>query len=263
MARERLTLALRRGATALALLCGLDALVEPYLLEVAHHRRALPMPRVKIAHLSDLHTQGFGLREKRLLSAVARASVDLVAITGDTVDGGDLEVARPLLEGLAALKPRLGIVAVNGNWEHWRPVHGDERAFFDSVGVRFLRNEGLAVRDDLWVVGLEDPLAGDFDVRAAFARVPSGMASIALMHAPIGHEAIDGRATVALAGHTHGGQVRVPWLGALWRPPGSGRFDRGWYDGKTPMFVSSGSGTSIMRVRFACLPEVAILDLGN
>lgn len=254
---------LRRASAALALLCAVDAVVEPHLLVVSHHTRSAPMKRVRVAHLSDLHTHGFGLRERRLVEQVARERPDLVAITGDTVDDGDLEVARPVLTALAATKPPLGVVAVHGNWEHWRPVQGDIRAFYASTGVRFLDNESVKVRDDLWIVGLDDPLAGHFDVGAAFAGVPAQVATIALMHAPIGHPAIDGRATIALAGHTHGGQVRIPLLGPVWRPPGSGDYDRGWYESKTPLHVSSGTGTSVLRVRFACLPEIAILDLGG
>ncbi|MBI2395777.1 MAG: metallophosphoesterase [Deltaproteobacteria bacterium] len=254
---------LRRAIAGLALLCAVDAVVEPHLLVVSHHARSAPTKRVRVAHLSDLHTGGFGLRERKLVARVAEERPDLIAITGDTVDEGDLEVARPVLTALAALKPPLGVVAVHGNWEHWRPVRGDARAFYASTGVRFLDNESVKVRDDLWIVGLDDPFAGHADVATAFARVPANVATIALMHAPIGHPAIDGRATIALAGHTHGGQVRVPWFGPLWRPPGSGDYDRGWYEGKTPLHVSSGSGTSVLRVRFACLPEIAILDLGG
>lgn len=249
--------------SALAVVCGLDALIEPYMLVVSHHTRAAPFRRLRVAHLSDLHSGGFGVRERKLVARLAEEKPDLIVLTGDTVDGGDLEPARGVMTAIASLRPALGVFAVHGNWEHWHPVSGDAHAFYASTGARFLRNESVRLRDDLYLVGLDDPLAGDFDPKAGFAAVPSGVATLALMHAPVGIEAIAGRATFALAGHTHGGQVRLPWLGALWRPPGSGRFDRGWYPGPTPMHVSSGIGTSIMRLRFACLPDLAILELGG
>jgi uncharacterized protein len=250
---------IRRAVYLFAGACTLDALIEPYLLTVAHHRLTVPELRapLRIAHVSDLHVQSFGLREKALLAALEVEKPDLIAITGDTVDGGDLEVARPLLKAMHA---PLGVLAVAGNWEHWRPVHGDQAAFYASVGARFLRNESVRLRPDLIVIGLDDALSGDPDARA-FRSLGEGL-HLALFHAPIGIDMAKAHAHVALAGHTHGGQVRVPFFGPLWRPPGSAEFDRGWYsrDG-VRMHVSSGLGTSIFRVRFACRPELAILDL--
>lgn len=244
----------------IAAACTFDALIEPYLLTVAHHRVTATELRapLRVAHVSDLHVQSFGMREKALLAALEKEKPDLIAITGDTVDGGDLEVARPLL---TAMRAPLGVLAVAGNWEHWRPVHGDQAAFYASVGARFLRNESIRVRSDLIVLGLDDALSGDPDDRA-FRSLGDGL-RLALFHAPIGIEMARKHAQLALAGHTHGGQVRVPFLGPLWRPPGSGDFDRGWYlRGGSRMHVSSGVGTSIFRLRFACRPELAILDLG-
>lgn len=260
MASARTKLMIRRVVCGLAALFALDALIEPYLLHVTHEAIAAPelKSRLRIAHLSDLHVQSFGMREKRLLAALEREKPDLIAITGDTVDGGDLEVARPVI---AAMRAPLGVFAVAGNWEHWRPVQGDQSAFYASAGATFLRNEAAHLRDDLWVVGLDDTLSGNPDEARAFAKVGPGF-KLALFHAPIGIDKVANRAHIALAGHTHGGQVRVPFLGALIRPPGSAEFDRGWYArGSTRMHVSSGSGTSILRVRFSCWPTMAVFDL--
>ncbi len=252
---------IRRAVYAAALSAGLDALVEPYLLRITHQRVAVPELRapLRIAHLSDLHVQSFGLRERQVLAALEREKPDLIAITGDTVDGGDLEVARPVI---AAMRAPLGVFAVAGNWEHWRPVAGDQAAFYASAGARFLRNEAAHPREDLWVVGLDDALSGAPDARALAAIAGPGL-RLALFHAPIGIDDVKHHAHVALAGHTHGGQVRIPFFGAPFRPPGSGEFDRGWYRReKTMMHVSEGSGTSIVRVRFLCRPTLAILELG-
>ncbi len=251
---------LRRAFNAVVVLCALDALIEPYLLQTTHHRvRGSVKTPLRIAHISDLHTGGFGLREKRLLAALERERPDLIAITGDTVDNGDLEAARPLI---AAMHAPLGVFAVAGNWEHWRPVHGDEAAFYASAGARFLRNEAVRVRDDLYVLGLDDDLSGAPNMRGALVSVPADVMRLTLFHAPTGFGEAAPHTELALAGHTHGGQVRVPFLGAPWRPPGSGEFDRGWYHrDRSAMYVSQGVGTSILRVRFACRPELAIIDV--
>lgn len=247
----------RRVVSAIVGLCALDALAEPYLLRITHHpRRVRGLQRpLRVAHVSDLHVHSFGLRERRLLAALGREKPDLIAITGDTVDAGDLELARPLI---AAMRAPLGVLAVAGNWEHWRPVRGDQATFYASAGARFLRNESLRVRDDVIVAGHDDALSGD----PQRVMMTGAGARIALFHAPIGIDLVDNDVDLALAGHTHGGQVRIPFLGALWRPPGSAEYDRGWYSrGRAMMHVSSGVGTSILRVRLACLPELAILDL--
>ncbi len=73
------------------------------------------------------------------------------------------------------------------------------------------------------------------------------------------------RLDLAFAGHTHGGQVRLPLIGALWTPPGSGRYVAGWYSmseaPRARMYVSRGVGTSVLPVRFLCRPEVALITL--
>ncbi len=74
--------------------------------------------------------------------------------------------------------------------------------------------------------------------------------------------AVAGKYDLAFAGHTHGGQVRLPLVGPLWLPPGSGRFVEGWYEeAGTKMYVSRGVGTSVLPVRLLCAPEIAIFDL--
>jgi predicted MPP superfamily phosphohydrolase len=260
LAREQVKLWARRAFHALVVLCVGDALVEPYLLQTTHHRVTAPVKSpLRIAHLSDLHTGGFGIREKRLLAALDRERPDLIAITGDTIDNGDLEAARPVL---AAMHAPLGVFAVAGNWEHWRPVSGDQATLYAAAGARFLRNESVRVRDDLYVIGLDDELSGAPNLRGALHGVPDGAMRLTLFHSPTGFTEAAPHTHLALAGHTHGGQVRVPFLGALWRPPGSGDYDRGFYRrDQASMYVSQGLGTSILRVRFGCRPELAIIDV--
>lgn len=243
-------------------LIAIDALlIEPCALEITRHEARAPVAKpLRIAHVTDLHTGGLGRVERALLAALDAEKPDLIAITGDTVDSGDLEPAREVLRALTSKAP-LGVVAVHGNWEHWRPVSDAER-FYESVGVRFLGNDAARVRDDLWVVGLDDALAGEPDATKAFAKVPAGVARLAIFHSPVAAEGLAGRAQIALAGHTHGGQVRLPLFGAIWRPPGSGAFDHGWYDaGGARLYVSRGVGTSVLPVRFWCRPELAMITL--
>jgi predicted MPP superfamily phosphohydrolase len=92
--------------------------------------------------------------------------------------------------------------------------------------------------------------------------VPADVYRIALFHSPVFFEEAAGSCELALSGHTHGGQVRLPPLGPLWLPPMCGRYVEGWYDlNGSRMYVSRGIGTSILPIRFMCRPELAIITL--
>lgn len=244
-------------ALALTLYAGF---VEPRWIEVTRHRLVANVRSpLRIAHLTDLHTHGLGAVEEETLRRLDAERPDVIAITGDTATRGvPLSAARPVL---ARLKAPLGVYAVNGNWEHWVPVEDAARVFADS-GVVLLDNAYRRIREDVWIVGLDDSLAGAPDADSAFAAVPAGAFSIALFHSPELFDRIADRADLCLAGHTHGGQVKLPFLGAPWVPPGSGRYREGWYTrGAARLYVSRGIGMSIARVRFLCRPEIAILDV--
>jgi predicted MPP superfamily phosphohydrolase len=253
----------RRFAVALALLLGLYGYaghVEPDWLEVTHHVVAADVPRpIRVAHLSDLHTVGIGLRERRLFEALDAERPDVVVITGDTLSqGGSYEQCAPVL---ARLHAPLGVFMVPGNWEVANPLR-DMKGFFARCGVRYLRNESVEIAPRVWLVGLDDFALGLPSLERATAGVPADATRIVLCHAPGFFDEMRGGFTLAFAGHTHGGQVHVPFLPPLYLPAGCGRFVAGWYEsGGARMYVSRGIGMSGPRFRFLCRPELAIHDL--
>lgn len=233
--------------------------IEPYWIELTRHSRAGPvLHTLRIAHLSDLHIKGYGSRERKVVQMVAGAAPDMVVITGDVVDDGPLEPSGELLRQLRA---PLGVWVVRGDRESSRP-QVDERKFFESVGVRLLNNQGVAVRDDLWLIGLDDPVNGRPDLQAALAGAPTAAFKIALFHAPDHFPEVAGLFHLGLAGHTHGGQVRLPVIGPLWVPPGGQNFLQGWYtQNRSDLYVSRGIGTARYPARLFCRPEVAIIEI--
>ena len=245
---------------ALGVFLGLDGLiVEPYALELTSHAITARVDApLRLVHLSDLHTSGFGRRERRLVELVDDARPDVIVVTGVVVDGGDLEPAREVLRRLHA---PLGVFVVRGNWENWKRPPG-EAAFYTSVGATLLVNEGRLLRPDIWIAGLDDPMSGFANLTTAQRGAPDGALRLVLFHSP---EYFDGAASnidLAFAGHTHGGQIRVPFIGPLWKPPGSGRFLEGWYTASSArMLVSRGAGTSILPIRLFCPPEIARVDI--
>lgn len=233
---------------------------EPYWIEATHHSIEAPISSpLKIAHLTDLHTRGLGRREHLMLDLLDKEKPQLIVITGDTLaNNGTTEMMKPVLSRLRA---PLGVWVVRGNWENWLR-DASHRSFYDSVGVRLLVNQSEQLVHDLWIVGLDDRASGSPDPAKALARVPPQAFTIALIHSPVGFELIAGKVSLVLAGHTHGGQVNLPFLGPLWLPRGVNGYLAGWYEKhRTRMYVSRGIGTSLVNVRFLARPEVAFFEL--
>lgn len=242
-----------------ALLSVYAVFVEPRWLDVTHHvaRPAADdvAPTLTVVHLSDLHVTRFGEHERRVLALVDEVDPDLVVITGDCVTDGafDADAVRRFHAALVAQRPRLGVFACPGNHEDWT----------GPPALEALRASGVEVLEDR-VVRLEDgrlALHGLAGPRGAgVAGQPTDAVDVVLCHYPavLPRVAAPGLELV-LAGHTHGGQVRLPLVGALVLPFESGPYDAGWFShGSTRLFVSRGVGTSILPVRFACRPEVAV-----
>jgi predicted MPP superfamily phosphohydrolase len=116
----------------------------------------------------------------------------------------------------------------------------------------------------LRIVGFDDPVVGQPDPARALADPVPGVPEIWLIHAPAYIDTLPTdtpRPSVILAGHTHGGQIRLPGR-TLYTPPGSGRYVSGWYRGPLgPLYVLRGIGTATVRIRFCCPPEIPIFTL--
>ena len=190
-------------------------------------------------------------------------------LSGDYVDGATTDLARPLARAatLMTLAPR--VFYVPGNHDHWSGRLSELSAGLAARGVTVLRNRSTPwdVRGArLYVVGIDDAYTHHDDVARAAAGVPAAACAIALTHDPTVVDRLgDAPVDFVLAGHTHGGQVRVPFVGAVWAP-GQGlfpRYDRGCYDlpGGRRMYVDSGLGTSIMPVRAFDRAQISLLSL--
>jgi hypothetical protein len=248
------------------------ALVEPYRLEVTRYDvpAAIAAP-LKIAQLSDLHARRVGRLERRILAALDRERPDIIVVTGDFVASvvvapglrgiSDAEIHLGSLDVLRRLRAPLGVYLVRGNWEFQRPLPGARR-LYEQAGLLLLENEHVRLHNGVYLVGLDDPSYGHADVRKASAGIPADAFVVALYHSPEYFDAIPGRFDLTLAGHTHGGQVRIPFVRPFWVPGGSGRFVAGWYrNGEASLYVSRGLGTTSLPIRFLCRPELAILTL--
>jgi uncharacterized protein len=249
-------------AVVLLLLAAADGIfIEPDWVQPTYYTIREPVSApLKIAQLSDVHTDGIGRRERRVLALVSAEKPDIILVTGDTVipHRGTYKAAHAFYQQLHA---PLGVWFVRGNWENTIPIH-HERAFYESAGVHLLVNAGASPRPDFWLAGMDDAPSGHPDFAAAMKQVPSGAFVIALFHSPGYFHEISGHVNLALAGHTHGGQIHVPLVHPFWLPAGCDGFLAGWYqENAARLYVTRGIGMSFLPVRFLCRPEVDFITL--
>jgi predicted MPP superfamily phosphohydrolase len=233
--------------------------IEPYSIELTRHALAGDVSQpLRIAHLTDLHTHGFGTREREMVSMVQQAAPDLIVVTGDIVDAGSLEPSREIF---LRLRAPLGIWVVRGTAERRRPM-SDDTAFYESVGARLLDDKGVSVREDVWLVGLDGQADGRSNLGTALAGAPTSAFKVALFHSPSHFAEVAGLFHLGLAGHTHGGQVRLPGVVSLWYPASASSYLQGWYTkNRSKLYVSRGIGTSIVPARFLSRPEVPVIEI--
>lgn len=231
-------------------------------------------PPMTIAVAADLHVGAphAGLPMlKRVVDQLNASRPDLILLPGDfviqNVLGGEPVAPAAIAAELARLKAPLGVFATLGNHDWWHD--GEQvRQALSEAGITVLENAAVPLPNTsgpLWLVGIGDDMSGHAQPEKALASVPAAARLIVMMHDPANAPALPTRSLVAFAGHTHGGQVRLPFYGALLTP---GRAPRqhayGWIpDVPAPTFVTAGVGTSILPIRFNCPPETVVLRLSS
>ena len=213
-----------------------------------------------IVQLSDIHYRGNRRRLEKVVARVNALTPDLVCITGDTVDHRPyLAEALDILAGL-----RAPVFGTPGNHEYWcnAPL-GDIDDCFKSIGGRLLVNERATVNETLEIVGVDDMMAGAPRMPAARTGARPKR-SILLTHCGDFVDTLDGHDTfdLILSGHSHGGQVRLPFIGAVMLPAYAQKYDKGLYHTPSgPLYANVGLGTIPPHMRFLCRPEIAVISL--
>lgn len=226
---------------------------------------------LRVALIADLHVGSpmAGLAKvERVVRAVNAEEPDLILHLGDYLISGVLlgtyVEPEPIADVLAGLEAPLGAYAVLGNHDWWEDGEGMAAAL-EAAGIPVLENESLALPGGLWLVGVADDTTRQPDFAAALADVPAGAPSIVFTHDPgafldCSHPA---QPLLMAAGHTHGGQIYLPWLFPPVVPGRAGaEWAQGLHDvGGIPLYISSGIGTSRLPVRINRPPEVVIVDV--
>ncbi len=251
--------------------------IEPNRLVV--NEVSLPITEVdarfgnlKVALISDLHVGSPWVDLKKLHDVVAKTNAvkpDLILLAGDfvaeSVIGGHFLDAESIAAELGNLSAPLGTFAVLGNHD-W--VYDGKRVTtaLTSVGIHVIENGAVRINRDgkhIWLLGIADAWTRKPDFSKALADVTDDAPVMAFTHNPDIFPNAPQRVLLMLAGHTHGGQVNLPFVGRLVVPS---KYNQRYAIGHViengrHLYVSPGVGTSIFPVRFRVPPEITVLDL--
>jgi predicted MPP superfamily phosphohydrolase len=248
----------------------LAAAVEVEVTRITIPLRHLPpqFDGYTLVHLSDMHLGGW-MTPKRLCAMCEYASElepDVMAVTGDFVEGFWGNPLPDLTRGLSALRAREHVVGVLGNHDH-RHGAGQVSSAVELAGFTLLPNRHIVLSRggaNLYLAGVDDIWAQRQNLSAALEGIPPDSAVILLAHEPdyADEVAASGQVGLQLSGHTHGGQVRIPGWGAPVLPWLGQKYDAGLFQvGGMALYVNRGLGMAVPYVRFNCRPEITHITL--
>ena len=224
---------------------------------------------IKIAVLSDLHVGSSFIDEQKVRLIVERTNElqpDLIVLLGDFMTDHRVppEVFAPILKDFRA---PLGTYAVLGNHDWWFDGNRVRRAL-ETNGISVIDDEVMEINwrgTSFWLAGLADLWTRPQHIKGTIDMVPPNQPVIALTHNPDIFPDLQQTVPLLLAGHTHGGQVRLPIIGTVIQPSMYGqRYVRGHvFENNHHMFVTTGIGTSILPVRFGVTPEIVLLTVNS
>jgi uncharacterized protein len=225
---------------------------------------------VKIVQFSDTHI-GFQLQLedlKNIISTINSYSPELVFFTGDLMDEPNkYPHQQELVPILSKLKAPMGKYAVYGNHDHGG--YGSEiyQEMIEQSGFTLLRNANSSVsllnKEEIFIAGIDEPMLGTPDFQTTFQGIPENVYTILLSHAPdLADTADTFPVHFQMSGHSHGGQVQIPLMGALVTPPFAEKYTEGTYQlNKVTLHVNRGLGTTRLPYRFLSRPEITLYEL--
>ena len=243
--------------------------IEPYWLSVSHvSLTSSKLPRgsqpIRIVHISDVHSDPKPRLERRLPQAIAAERPDIIVFTGDSLNSPDgLSVFRECLTELAKIAPTF---VVKGNWDAW---YWNQLNLFGETGAHELDGNSLRVEVrgvSIWMTGVG--VENEGKMASAISSAPADAFKVFLYHYPdLIMEAASQKVDLYCAGHTHGGQVALPFYGALITFSKYGKkYEAGLYrEAETWLYVNRGIGMEgghAPRVRFWARPEITVIEVG-
>ena len=256
---KKLKINRRRFLRSVFVSAPLLALTDAFALEPAWVKvRKLSLSKTTPAHrfvqFTDLHHKGDRAYLQSVVTTINQLAPDFVCFTGDIVE--DTKFLAEALELVQAIKAP--VFGIPGNHDYWS--HAD----FGVIAKSFSATGGT------WLLDSEVPTAdgkinliGSTCTKAPDVKPRAGLKNILLIHYPAWVEKLAGRKfDLILAGHSHGGQVRIPFYGPLVVPFGVNQYDLGLFQTPSgPLYVNAGIGYFHLNVRFNCRPEITLFEI--
>lgn len=249
--------------------------IEPYWVDIINHTITdshIPnrFSGTTLVQFSDTHL-GFQYQLKDLqktITAINGLAPDIVVFTGDLVDKPDhYESAGRLIPLLREIRAPLGKFCVFGNHDHGGNGTSLYQKTMEDSGFTVLRNANAVItnadEESIYIAGIDEPMLGTVNWEDSTASIPKEAYSILLSHAPdLADRAKDEGFSLQLSGHSHGGQIRIPFIGALITPPFAKKYSEGMYQlTDMQLYVNRGLGTTRMPLRFLARPEITVFTL--
>lgn len=252
--------------------------IEPSLLDISTIQIKHPLiPRsfdgVKMVQFSDTHL-GFQYNLHQLSSIISKINKikpDIVLFTGDLMDNPrrykQINQIGPILKNI---KAPLGKLSIFGNHDHGGYGSNIYRQIMDDAGFTLLQNQSIPIQgsdgSQIYLLGIDDAMLGQPDFNVTQKDIPDQTFKILLSHAPdLADRAAHFDIHWQLSGHSHGGQVKIPFIGALIKPPYARKYPEGHYligeYNPLHLYVNRGLGTTRLPFRFMARPELTIYTL--
>lgn len=251
--------------------------IEPKQLQINHfiiRKNAIPASfhDFKIVQFSDTHL-GFQydlIQLSSLVEKINQQKPDIIFFTGDLMDEPNRYAeGNQIISILKNLHAPFGKFSIYGNHDHGG--YGSEiyKSIMDQSGFTLLQNSHKKVKlldnSSIYIIGIDDAMLGRPDIQEAIFSVPEDSFKILLSHAPdIADQASYFPIHLQLSGHSHGGQIKIPFIGPLVKPPFAEKYNEGFYEiGETPLtlYVNRGIGTTRLPFRFLSKPELSVFTL--
>lgn len=268
----------------LCLVCGFIAAIVFYGTEIAIKNIMIENKTIesnkinedinlKIAYISDIHYNHFMNKERleKMIEIINNNKPDIILFGGDVFDKPskypiDEKIENEIIELLQSLHAEYGKFAVLGEEDYDPQVHNIHQILFKG-DFEVLTNKHIFITKDgknmINLIGIDSLVGGNPDIESSFANVDTNLFTIVLTHAPdIISQLPTNEIDLVLAGHSHGGQINIPFIGSLNKVEGAKTYSQGdYYINQTQLIVSNGLGTTESDIRIFADPECHMIRI--
>lgn len=249
--------------------------LEPHMIETTRHTiKSSLIPHgfdgFKIVQFSDTHLSDYFTLDdfRTVIQTINESKPDLIVFTGDIIDNPDMyQNYQAVIPFLKKLQAPFGKFCVYGNHDHGGYGTDAYKSLMSSGGFTVFRNayQKLKLTDgsEIEIAALDDLMLGKPDYEGTLSKLSEKLFSILLVHEP--DAALNTKTypvNLQLSGHTHGGQIQLPFYGPLITPPYGKVYTEGMYQtGDTHIYVNRGLGMTRLPLRFLAKPEITVFTL--